>query len=136
MRIEGKIQKSGKYWAVEVPMLFIFTKGKSKEDGFTMAKDAIEELIGIKGFEVNIIPYRDNTFSIGSNDDSKLMAFALKQQRAKAGLTIRQVAERLGSSSPTSYSQYESGRVKPSLDKYTQLLKAINETIELILKIG
>ncbi len=136
MRIEGNIQKSGKWWAVEIPLLLVYTQGKTKKEAFKMVKNAVEELVDVKGFKIDVEESDKNVFSIGANDDSKLMAFALQQQRASRNLSIRDIAEKLGSKSPTSYSRYEKGTVKPSLDKFSELLRAIDEDLEPILKIG
>ena len=136
MRIEGKLKKAGKWWAVEVPLLSVFTQAKTKKEAYEMVADAIESLVDEKGFKVNVLPADDHSFSIGANDESKLVAFALKQQRAKYGLSVREVAKRLGSKSPTTYSRYEQGNVKPSLDKFSELLRAIDDDLEPILKIG
>jgi transcriptional regulator with XRE-family HTH domain len=64
------------------------------------------------------------------------MAFALKQQRAGHQLSVRDVARKLGSKSPTAYSRYESGRVGLTLDKFAQLLRAIDPGLEPVLKPG
>jgi len=136
MRIEGNIQKSGRWWAVEVPLLLVYTQGKTKKEAFKMAKSAVEELVDVKGFKIDVEESDKNVFSIGANDDSMLMAFALQQQRASRNLSIRDIAEKMGSKSPTSYSRYEKGTVKPSLDKFSELLRAIDEDLEPILKIG
>lgn len=136
MRIEGKIQKSGNYWAVDIPLLLIYTQGKTKKEAFLMAEEAVNELIEIKGFKVSAAELGEGTFSVSSNNDSMLMAFALKQQRLQRGLSIRDVAARLGSNSPTAYSRYEKGSVKPSLDKFSELLRAIDNDLEPVLKIS
>lgn len=136
MRIEGNIQKSGSWWAVEIPLLFIYTQGKTKKEACFMIKDAVECLIDRKDFKVTIYPGEGSLFSLGSNDDSLLMAFALKQQRAHYKLSVREIAKRLGSNSPSSYSRYEQGKVKPSIDKFSQLLRAIDKSLEPVLKIG
>ena len=135
MKIEGKLIRSGKWWAVEVPLLLIYTQGKTKKDAYLMAADAIEALIAEKGFTVTVTEGPDNTFSIGASNDSLLMSLALKQQRSGHHLSIRDIAKRLGSNSPAAYSRYEQGKVKPSLDKFTQLLKAIDPSLEPILKV-
>ncbi len=136
MRIEGRIKKSDKWWAVEVPLLSVFTQGRTKKDAYNMVIDAIESLVDKKGFRVDVQPSEDNTFSVGANDEGILIAFALKQQRAKNNLSIRDVSEKMGSKSPSAYSRYEVGTVKPSLDKFSELLRAINEELEPVLKIG
>lgn len=136
MRIEGRLQKSSNYWAAEVPLLFIYTQGKTKKEAYLMVKDAIEELVEKDDFSADIAPGDDNRFSVGSNNETLLMAFALKQQRSQRLLSIRDVALRLGSNTPSAYSRYENGKVKPSLDKFSQLLRAIDESLEPIIKIG
>ena len=136
MRIEGYIEKSDKYWAVSIPLLLIYTQGKSKKNAYEMAKDAIEELVDEKGFSVDIHPSTSLSFSVGSNNESMLMAFALKQQRLHHGLSIREVVANMGLKSPTAYSRYEKGLVRPSLDKFSELLCGISGDLEPILKIG
>ena len=135
MRIEGSLKKSQNYWAVSIPLLLIFTQGKTKKEAYAMAKEAVELLVEEKDFKVNIHPGESNFFSISSNNDSKLMSFALKQQRLNHELSIRDVASRLGSTSPTAYSRYEKGHTKPSLDKFSELLRAIDLSLEPILKV-
>ena len=137
MKIEGRITKSGRWWAVEVPLLLIHTQGRTKIDAYAMVKDAIELLIDEKGFAVDVIKGNEkDVICISSNNDRALMAFALKQQRAEHSLSVRDVAANLGSKSPTSYSRYESGRVGLTRDKFCQLLSAIDPGLEPILKIG
>jgi DNA-binding XRE family transcriptional regulator len=135
MKIEGKLIRSGKWWAVEIPLLLIYTQGKTKKDAYLMAADAVEAIVDEKSFKVKVSEGPDNTFSIGSSNDSFLMALALKQQRAEHHLSVRDIAKRLGSNSPSAYSRYEQGKIKPSLDKFTQLLKAIDPSLEPILKV-
>lgn len=133
MKIEGKFIRSGKWWAVEIPLLKIYTQGRSRKDACRMAKDAIEAIIDEKGFTVTVNPGPADTFVVGSSNDTLLMALALKQQRSSMRLSVRDVARNLGSNSPAAYSRYEQGRVKPSLDKFSQLLKAIDKNLEPVL---
>jgi len=42
MKIEGKLIRSGKWRAVEIPLLKIYTQGRIRKDAYRMAKDAIE----------------------------------------------------------------------------------------------
>jgi DNA-binding XRE family transcriptional regulator len=135
MKIEGKLIRSGKWWAVEIPLLLIYTQGKTKKDAYLMAADAVEAIVDEKNFKVKVTEGPDNTFSVGSSNDTFLMALALKQQRAEHHLSVRDIAKRLGSNSPSAYSRYEQGKIKPSLDKFTQLLKAIDPSLEPILKV-
>ena len=89
MKIEGKIKRSGKWWAVEVPLLLVFTQGRTKKSALLMIKEAIEELIDVKGFEVSIDNVQAGTFSVAANNTKWLMAFILKQQRSHHKKSIR-----------------------------------------------
>ncbi len=139
MRLEGYLKKpeeGEKYWGVEIPSLGIFTQGKSKKDALFMAKDAIEFLVDARGFFVSVTPGKNLEFYISASDLSPLISLLLKRKRLERGLTIMDVAERMGSQSPTAYARYEKGKVKPSLDKLDQILKAIDKDLEPILKIS
>ncbi len=39
LRLSGKMEKAGKYWAIEVPLLYIYTQGRTKKEAFEMLKD-------------------------------------------------------------------------------------------------
>jgi predicted RNase H-like HicB family nuclease len=135
MRVQGRLIKSGRWWAVEIPILHIYTQGRTRGDARDMAKDAVESLIERSGFKIVVYPSESNEFTIGSNNEQAFMAFILKQQRSFHKLTVREVARRLGSSSPRAYSKYEEGAVKPSFEKFNQLLEALDEHIEPVLTI-
>jgi len=135
MKIEGKLIPAGKWWAVEIPLLKIFTQGKSRKDAYFMAKDAIEAIIDEESFTVSVTKGSADTFMVGSSNDTLLMALALKQQRSSMHMSVRDVAKNLGSNSPAAYSRYEQGKVRPSLDKFSQLLKAIDSRLEPVLTV-
>ena len=44
MRVEGSIQRSGKWWAIEVPLLGIYTQGRTRHEAFEMVRDAARML--------------------------------------------------------------------------------------------
>ena len=129
MRVEGRLHRSRNWWAVEIPLLCLQTQAKTIRSAYDMAKDAIELAVDTPSFKVTIHPGRRGTFGIQANDETALLAFALRQLRATSGRTVREVAQRLGSASPTAYSQYESGRRKPSVEKLAQLLRAIDDEL-------
>jgi predicted transcriptional regulator len=135
MRIEGNIKKSGRWWAVDIPMLLIYTQGRTKKEAYEMVEDAVEGLVDESGFKVDIHAGA-STFFVKSNNDALLLGTALRQQRAHRGLSVRDVAQKMGSSSPTAYSRYEKGKTKPSFEKFSQLLKAIDESLEPVLTLA
>jgi transcriptional regulator with XRE-family HTH domain len=73
---------------------------------------------------------------VGSNDDAVLLAFMLQRLRQREGLSVREVARRLGARSPNAYAQYETGRVAPSIDTLSRLLAALNPEFEPVLRVA
>ena len=45
MLFAGTIEKSGKYWAINVDDLSLTTQGKTREDAFKMLQDSVEMLL-------------------------------------------------------------------------------------------
>ena len=110
MRLEGKICKQGKYWAVDVPIIGVFTQGHTKKEAFEMVADAIESVINKKSFKVKVYPGHDDYFEIGTDDQRTLIAYLLRWQRAKSGLTLIEVSRRMGMKSHNAYARYEQER--------------------------
>jgi len=125
MRLEGKVSKQGKYWAVDVPIIGVFTQGHTKKEAFDMVADAIESVINKKGFKVKVYPGHDNYFEIGADDQRTLIAYLLRWQRAKSGLTLIEVSRRMGMKSHNAYARYEQGKAMPTLDQLNRLFSAV-----------
>jgi transcriptional regulator with XRE-family HTH domain len=53
--------------------------------------------------------------------------------RQKAGLSLEEVAARLGSKSPNSYARYEQGRSVPSVEKFAELFSAVAPNKEFVI---
>lgn len=126
MRLEGKVWKEGKFWIIEVPMLDVVTQGHTKKEAFLMIADAIESLVNKDDFKINVYPQKKEYFEIDSNDLRTFCAFLLKRLRIKRGMTLADVAERLGSKSLNSYARYEQGRAIPTIEKFNALLTAVS----------
>jgi predicted RNase H-like HicB family nuclease len=140
MRFEGTLikpdGKKNRYWGIEIPILHIHTQGKTRKDALFMVKDAIESLLEKKLFRVRVHAGDGDTFTVDSDNSTAFIAFMLRRQRQFRGLSVRDVAERLKSKSPNAYAQYEQGRVKPSMDKLVELMRAIDPDFEPVLKAG
>jgi hypothetical protein len=133
MKLSGKIHKVGKFWAIEVPILGVFTQGRTKKEAFEMIADAVESLVAKEGFRVDVFPDSDGKFEIGSDDVSALTAFLLKRQRVKRGLSLDEVAKRLGAKSVNAYARYEQGRSVPTIIKLNELLAAVSPDTDFVL---
>jgi predicted RNase H-like HicB family nuclease len=125
MRFEGRVFKVGRHWAIEVPILRVVTQGRSKREAFEMIADAIEALVDQRGFEAIVFPGSGEYFEVGATGEAPLTALLLRRERQRAGLTLAQAAERLGSKSANAYARYEQGRAIPTVVKLSQLLAAV-----------
>lgn len=125
MRIPGTIIKEGKYWIVDIPILDAMTQGRTKAEAYEMAADLVENFIDDRQFKATVFPGPGNTFEVSGSDPRKLLALALKRQREASGLSLSQVAERLGEKSKNAYARYEQGVSVPSAEKFFRLLEVV-----------
>ena len=125
MRFEGRVWKDGKQWLVEVPMLDVMTQGRSRREALSMIADAIESLSNQKGFRVRVYPSEGNGFEIGSADSATLTALLLRRQREAHGLSLSEVAKRLGQRSRNAYARYERGASVPTIERLQRLLSVV-----------
>jgi Helix-turn-helix domain len=125
MRFEGRLFKVGRHWAVEVPILGVVSQGRTRRDAQEMIADAVESLVNQNGFEITVFAGSGEHFEIGASDQAALTALLLRRTRLKAGLTLAEVAARLGARSLNAYARYEQGRTTPSVQKLSELLSAV-----------
>jgi predicted transcriptional regulator len=125
MRFEGRLRKDGRFWLVEVPAFDACTQGRTKREAFAMAKDLLETMANVEGFEITVYPIKGGVFEVGANRLSVLLALLLRRQRERQGLTLAQAAQRLGQTSRNAYARYEQGRSVPTVEKLEELLAAI-----------
>ena len=101
-----------------------------------MIEDAIQ-VEAEQGVKIHAQLSREQgVFTVSADDPDALIAFLLRRQRACHGLSVRDVASRLKSNSPTAYAQYEQGKRSPSLGKLRELLHAIDPKLDAVLKAG
>jgi len=133
MRFAGRVFRVGKSWAIEIPLLDIATQGRTKKEAYEMIADAVESLVNKKGFDVRVFGAKGAVFEIGASDQGALTALLLRRMRHKAGLSLEEVAARLGSRSPNSYARYEQGRSVPSVEKFAKLFSAVAPNKEFVI---
>jgi predicted RNase H-like HicB family nuclease/DNA-binding XRE family transcriptional regulator len=130
LRLAGKMEKAGKYWAIEVPLLYVFTQGRTKKEAFEMLKDAIESLAEEQDF-FEVIPGSGERFEICSKDAARFTAFILKRQRQKQGLSLSDMSKRLGRKSRNTYARFEQGKSDPTISNLLKLLSAVNSCVDI-----
>src|SRR5579872_6815387 len=135
MELEGKVWKDpdSSWWLIEISFLDVMTQGRTRKDALEMIKDAVMELLKdsyadqlSKHFQLTVTLYKNGVVGIGASDEKLLFALGLKRQRLRSGSTVRDVSKRLRSKSPNAYARYERAQVRPSLEKYAELLHAVN----------
>ncbi len=136
MRVEGRIRRDGKWWAVEVPLLNLFTQGRTKKEAFEMVVDAVRLLADDDSLEIDLFRTGGDSFELGSDDKAAFYGLLLRRQRQAHGLSLRDVAERMGMKSRNAYARYEQGRAVPTIQKFADLLKAVNPKVELVVRAG
>lgn len=136
MRLEVHLAKEGSFWLIEAPALDVMTQGKTKKDACVMLKDAVELLVNKKGFKavVHSVPQGKEIY-LSSTDNDSLIALLLRRQRQKHGLTLKDLAQRLGSTSANSFARYEQGKASPTVAKLLQLMSAIDPALIPVLRL-
>lgn len=132
MRFAGRVFRVGRYWAVEVPILDVVSQGRTKKDALVMIAEAVESLANSPGFKLDVFPGTRDYFEVGSKDQATLTALLLRRARQREGLTLAQVAQRLGATSINAYARYEQGRSIPTVDKLSQLFSAVTSDRDLV----
>jgi DNA-binding XRE family transcriptional regulator len=139
MMIIGRIVKQeGPHWSADADAIGVFTHGTSRAEACAMLKDAIEGLVERPGFEVTVTEagFDDQAYRvhIGANQPSLLAAHVLKYQREVHGLSLADVAKKLGVTSRNAYARYEQGTAEPSISKYLELLAVVAPEMALIVE--
>lgn len=129
----GKIFKSSTspMWLAESPIIGVYTQGRTRAEAEEMLVDAVQEVVHRPGFTVTLTKLDGDSVLIDANDPVALAAYVLKYQREAHGLSLADVAKRLGTSSRNAYASYEQGRTEPTLSKYRELLKAVAPEVAL-----
>ena len=130
MLFEVQAEKDGKFWLIEVPALDVMTQGRTQKDACQMLVDAIELLIDRPDSEMRVhVTKKGQQLFLSASDPDRLIALMLRRQREKYGLTLEQVAQRLGSKSPNDFARYERGKARPTLAKLLELMQAIDPNL-------
>jgi hypothetical protein len=130
----GRMQRDGSLWTVEVESIGAWTQGRSRKDAVEMLADLIETMIETElkrsGIKATVTVLGDDGSSayrllVEASEPTLLGALVLKYQRTVRGLTLAEVAAKLGTAHHNAYASYEQGKREPSIGKFGELLAAI-----------
>ena len=133
MRLRGRFYKSGKFWLAEIPLLDAMTQGRTRRELFEMVVDLVETLADRPGFSAEVHPGKNGELELSASDIQTLVGMVLRRQRERSGLSLADVAERLGAKSRNAYARYERGTAMPSVTKLSELIQAVSPGGDLVL---
>ncbi len=127
MRFQGTVYKDSGVWLAEVPLFDAMTEGRTKNDALDMIRDWFETTVHADGFKVDVHSGRHGEFEVSANDLRRMIGLLLRRCRQRSGLSLNDVAARLGAKSRNAYARYERGDSLPTIEKLDALLKAVND---------
>lgn len=124
MLLDTRIWKDGKWWMGEVVLLNGSTQGHTKKELFEMLEDYVKNMIDGPRTSISVVTIKNEVF-VEVRPSAAILPAILLRQRMKTGLSIREVAKKLGYTNHNNYAAYESGKVQPSFEKFQELLRGI-----------
>lgn len=134
MRFEGKVFRDGRFWLAEIPLLGAMTQGRTRKEALVMIVDWLVTMADRDDFLAVVHPTTGTDFEISGSDAAAMTALLLRRRREASGASLREVAARLGSSSPNAYARYERGDTVPTVDKLDALLKATTPGADFVIR--
>ena len=137
--LTGTVTKVRGGWMSVCDAVAAVGQGKTPSAAAAMLADAVVTVVDKDGFdatatEMGWIDRSTMSVFIDTNMPRVLAAYMLLVQRELAGLTLTQVAKKLGAASVNAYAAYEQGKREPSISKLRELLAAVNP--ELVLAVA
>jgi predicted RNase H-like HicB family nuclease len=125
MQILGNIWKDGKFWVVECPTLDVSTQSETKNSAFQMMTDLVQTMVNDRKYSVSIKTAGKDGFSMTFKNPTPIIAAIIARSRSASKATLAEIAKAIGSKSPNSIYQYETGKHDPGMEKLNQLLNAM-----------
>ncbi|MCX6124946.1 MAG: helix-turn-helix transcriptional regulator [Proteobacteria bacterium] len=132
MKVKGSYEKTGKWWAIQIPEIGMFTQGRTKANAFEMIKDAASLMLSDPEVTFTTFDIGDGEFYLEASDVVKFLAFALRQLRCSQELTYAATQSLTGAKSRSEFAVYESGNTDPTLSKTERLLGAMGMSLVLV----
>lgn len=133
MLVEGRIIRDGRWYLAEIPLLDGMTQSRTRKGALAMAADWVRSLAPTSGIEISTRALDGERFVLKCDPPEALVALALRRRREAAGLSLAEVARRIGAKSRNAYARYEQGTSLPTLTKLAELLRAVDPDRDLTL---
>jgi Helix-turn-helix len=134
MMLVGRIAREGRLWAVEVESIGGWTQGRTRKEAIEMLAELVQLKLEIDlkrpGVDVRISELGNDGpdvfhVLIEADEPALLGALVLRYQRQVRGMTMQEVAAKLGAVHHNAYASYEQGKREPSVSKFAELLAAV-----------
>jgi uncharacterized protein with PIN domain len=119
----------------EVPAFDAMTQGRSRREALAMIADWFATVAGPRN-SVRVCATGRMEFEIATDQPRRMISLLLRRQRQRSGLSLAAVAERLGAKSRNAYARYEQGSSVPTVDKLDSLLKAIDPSRDIVVRLS
>ncbi len=127
MRVEGTLIRDGRFWLAEISTLDAMTQGRTRKEVLEMIVDWVESMAGEPRVTATAHLVGSREFELDCSNDAALVALMLRRQREARGLSLAQVAEKLGARSRNAYARYERGDSVPTIERLGDLLRAVSD---------
>ncbi len=134
IRFHGSVYRDGRFWLAEIPILDTMTQAHTRKEALAMVENLLVTLANRPGFTVDVHAGKNDQFEISSPDTRTMTSLLLRRQRERSGLSLAEVADRLGAKSRNTYARYEQGISAPTLEKLNELLNAVSPDRDLVLQ--
>lgn len=135
MKLGGRVYKDGKFWLIEIPLLDAMTQGHTRKEALEMAKDLLETLVNDPAVKFTITASAKSEYFEVSSGSPKLWALVLRRLRESSGISLAEAAQRLGQKSKNAYARYERGTAVPTVEKFTELIRVVAPSKDLVLSL-
>jgi len=132
MRFSGKVYREGSFWLAEVPVFEAMTQGRTRREAVEMIEDWFVTMVNQPGFTATARLRGRAEFEVSGSDLRSMISLLLQRQRQRSGLSLAEVAQRLGAKSRNAYARYERGESLPTVEKLDQLLHAVSADRDLV----
>src|SRR4028118_1698698 len=100
MRFEGKVTRDGRFWLAEIPLLDGATQGRTRAEALEMIADWLETMVNRPDFRAEVHARSKHDFEVSGNNVAAMTALLLRRRREASGISLREVAPRLGAPPP------------------------------------
>lgn len=134
--LSGRIFKSERGWIAEIPFMALMVQGDTAKLAIKQLEAALIGMVRDKAFTVNITEMESGCLYVLASDAAKLIGTVIRHFRKKQGLTTREVAQRMGLKSHSTYARYEAGLAEPSVSQMLRIFNAIDPQQKVTLRFG